>query len=201
MWGDQADAIEQEVCNILGVMTLRDYFRKTGKNGFWDDHTNLYSKSRRKAPIYWYLRSAKGSYGIWLYYHRLDSDILHKTLINYVEPKVRLEQESLDRLRSQVEGAGAAGREAKRLESDLDTQDALVSELRDFEGRLRRAAELRLDPDLDDGVVLNIAPLHELVSWKEARKYWDALLAGDYEWSSIGQQLRQRGLVSDEASS
>ncbi|HUY31320.1 MAG TPA: hypothetical protein VMV69_00960 [Pirellulales bacterium] len=27
-------------------------------------------------------------------------------------------------------------------------------------------------PDLNDGVVLNIAPLWELVPWKEAKKYW-----------------------------
>jgi hypothetical protein len=44
-------------------------------------------------------------------------------------------------------------------------------------------------------VNLNIAPLHELVPWKEARKHWDELLAGKYEWSSIGKQLRAKGLV------
>jgi hypothetical protein len=43
--------------------------------------------------------------------------------------------------------------------------------------------------------VLNIAPLWELVPWKEAEEYWEELLAGKYEWSSIGKQLRQKGLV------
>ncbi len=46
-----------------------------------------------------------------------------------------------------------------------------------------------------DGVVLNIAPLHELVPWKEVKNYWEELLEGKYEWSSIGKQLRQKGLV------
>jgi hypothetical protein len=44
-------------------------------------------------------------------------------------------------------------------------------------------------------VVLNIAPLWELVPWKVAKEYWEALLGGKYEWSSIGKQLRERGMV------
>jgi hypothetical protein len=45
------------------------------------------------------------------------------------------------------------------------------------------------------GRVLNIAPLYELVPWKEAEKTWEELLDGKYEWSSIGKQLREKGLV------
>ena len=48
---------------------------------------------------------------------------------------------------------------------------------------------------VNDGVVLNIAPLWELVPWREAKKYWEELLDGKYEWSSIGKQLREKGLV------
>lgn len=48
--------------------------------------------------------------------------------------------------------------------------DASAS-LQDFEDKLRRAANLHLDPDLNDGVVLNIAPLRELFLWKEAKSY------------------------------
>lgn len=64
-----------------------------------------------------------------------------------------------------------------------------------FEDKFRRVANLHLDPDLNDGVVLNIAPLRELVPRKEAKTYWDELLAGKYEWSSIGKQLREKGIV------
>src|ERR1019366_9141868 len=91
--------------------------------------------------------------------------------------------------------AGESGKEAKRLAKAVEAQEDFISELRDFEDKLRRAANLHLDPDLNDGVVLNIAPLHELVPWKEARNYWEELLDGKYEWSSIGKQLRQKGLV------
>lgn len=195
IWKERAEGIEKEACQILGVRELRDYFRKPGNGGFWTDHVKLYSKSRRKAPIYWYLRSAKGSYALWLYYHRLDKDILFKALLNYVEPKIRLEENRLHTLRARKDAAGSSGREAKQIEKDMDRQEQFVSELHDFKDKLRRAADLHLTPDLNDGVVLNIAPLRELVPWKEAKNYWEELAEGKYEWSSIGKQLREKELV------
>jgi len=195
IWKDRAEAIEREACEILGVRELRDYFRKPGNGGFWMDHVKRYSKSRRKAPIYWYLRSGKGNYGLWLYYHRLDKDILFKALLNYVEPKIRLEEDRLKTLRGQKEAAGSSGREAKQIEKDMDRQEQFVSELHDFADNLRRAANFHLIPDLNDGVVLTIAPLYELVPWKEAKEYREDLVAGKYEWSSIGKQMREKGLV------
>jgi hypothetical protein len=192
---EQAEAIEKEICEILRVKQLRDYFQKPGIGGFWDDHVRRYSKSRRKAPIYWLLQSSKKNYALWLYYHRLDKDILFKALLNYVEPKIRLEENRLETLRAQRVEAGTSGRGAKKLAKDMDQQEEFISELRDFEEKLRRVANLHLAPDLNDGVVLNIAPLRELVPWKEAKSYWDELLAGKYKWSSIGKQLREKGIV------
>jgi len=189
IWKDRAEAIEKEACEILGVRELRDYFRKPGNGGFWMDHVKRYSKSRRKAPIYWYLRSGKGNYGLWLYYHRLDKDILFKALLNYVEPKIRLKEDRLKSLRGRKEAVGSSGREAKKIEKQMDRQEQFVSELRDFADKLRRAADLHLEPDLNDGVILNIAPLWELVPWKEAKKYWEALQEGKYDWSHIALQL------------
>jgi len=190
-------AIEQQVCSTLGVTTLRDLFRKPGKGGFWDDHVRRYSKSRRKAPIYWLLQSSNKNYALWLYYHRLDKDMLFKALVNYVEPKIQREQNRLAELRSQRAGGSDSGAAGKKLDRNIEKQEDLLSELRGFEEKLRKAANLHLDPDLNDGVVLNIAPLHELVPWKVGKKYWDELIEGKYEWSSIGKQLREKGLVKE----
>jgi len=195
VWKDRAEGIEKEACEILGVKELRDYFRKPGPGGFFGDHIGRYSKSRRKAPIYWLLQSSKKNYSLWLYYHRLDKDLLFKALVNHVEPKLRLETSRLESLRSQKGAAGESGKEAKRLAGEVESQEDFLSELRDFEDKLRRAANLHLEPDLNDGVVLNIGPLWELVPWKEAKCYWEELLEGKYEWSSIGKQLRQKGKV------
>lgn len=192
---DRAEIIEKESRATLGVAELRDYFRKPGKGGFWDDHIKRYSKSRRKAPIYWLLQSSKKNYALWLYYHRLDKDMLFKALLNYVEPKIQREVNRLGELRSQKPATGDSSKGAKKLDQEIEKQEDLLAELRDFEGKLRKTANLHLVPDLNDGVILNIAPLHELVPWKEAKKYWEELLDGKYEWSSIGKQLREKGLV------
>ena len=193
IWKDRADAIEKEACEILGVKELREYFRKPGKGGFWDDHIARYSKSRRKAPIYWLLQSSKKSYAIWLYCHRLDKDSLLKVLLYTVEPKVKNADRELTDLRTRR--ATATGKDIKALDRQIEKQDALVTELRDFEDKLRKVTDLNLTPDLNDGVVLTIAPLRELVPWKDAKAYWDELMAGEYAWSSIGKQLREKGLV------
>lgn len=68
-------------------------------------------------------------------------------------------------------------------------QGVFHSERCDFHDKLRRVAQVNLTPELNDGVILNITPLHQLVPWKEAAKMWDELQAGKYEWSSIGRQL------------
>ena len=188
----RAEFAEREIVDALGIAELSDYFCKPGKGGFWDDHISRYTKSRRKAPIYWLLQSSKKNYAVWLYYHRLDKDILFKVVVNYVEPKIRLVENRLEGLRDRK---GSSGKAAKKLDKDIEKQETFLSELRDFEDRLRRAANLHLEPDLNDGVVLNIAPLWELVPWREAKDYWEELLEGKYEWSSIGKQLREKGLV------
>jgi hypothetical protein len=193
LWGERADAIEGEACDLLGVKDLRTYFRSPRQ--FFDHHIKRYSKSRRKAPIYWLLQSPKRNYGLWLYYHRLDPDILFKALKNYVEPKVRLEESRLEEYEASRRSAGTAGREARQADRALEKQEEVLTDLREFRDRLGRAARLHLRPDLNDGVVLNIAPLHELVPWTEAKSKWNDLLSGKYEWSSIGKQLREKGMV------
>lgn len=61
----RADAIEAEAADLLGAKSLADYLRRP--SSFFDAHLKRYSKSRRKAPIYWPLTTPSGLYTLWLY--------------------------------------------------------------------------------------------------------------------------------------
>jgi hypothetical protein len=192
LWGDRAGAIEHEAGQILGFDSLRDYFRDS-RRGFFAFHVKRYSKSRRKAPIYWLLQSERRNYGIWLYVHRLRPDTLFAAGRDYADAKVALEQARLEELRAGLEALDGSAR--RRREREVERQQKLVAEVTEFRDRLDRVALLNLPPDLNDGVVISIAPLWELVPWKEAQRTWEKLVAGEYSWSTMAQRMQEQGLV------
>jgi hypothetical protein len=194
-WKDKSETTIRTLCGLLQVEDLRDYFSRSTQDGFWDSHIKKYTKSRRQAPIYWLLETPKSGYSIWLYYPRLTKDTYFKILSIFVEPRIRLESDRIQQLRNKRVATGLTGREAKQLEKAIEDQDAFVTELLEFRDRIRRVADLNLEPDLNDGVILNLAPLHELVPWAEPNKCWEELLAGEYQWSSISKQLKARGVI------
>jgi len=173
---------------------LREYFRNPRQ--FFNEHVKRYTKSQRCAPIYWLLQSRNRAYGLWLYYQRLDGDLLFKAVTGYVEPKIQFEEGRLGDLQTRKAQVGTGGNAARQVDREVERLEAILAELRDFREKLQRVAGLGLQPDLDDGVVLNAAPLWELMPWKESKAYWDQLLQGKHEWSSIGKQLRAKKLVS-----
>jgi hypothetical protein len=184
--GPKADAIEHEACEILGVKSLRDYFRKPA--GFFADHLKRYSKSRRQAPIYWPLSTASGSYTLWIYYHRLTPDTLYKCVQQFVNPKLADVEKELTHLRT-VLGANEGGaKERKRLEELEDLRSELIE--------LRAELELwgpKWKPNLNDGVLITAAPLWKLFrfpKWQKALKdCWQKLERGDYDWAHLAYTL------------
>jgi hypothetical protein len=156
LWGERAGGIEREVCKILGFKSLREYFRDPRK-GFFPFHIKRYSKSRRKAPIYWLLQSERRSYGIWLYYHRLDQATLYAAGQDYADAKVALEEVRLEELRQGLDGLGGSAR--RQREREIEQQQRLVAEVTEYRRKLDAVALLNVPPDLNDGVVISIAPL------------------------------------------
>jgi len=186
VFGDNADDRLQEAVSILdpGQNDLRSWLRRT----FFEEHIQRYSKSRRKAPIYWRLGTPSGSYSVWIYLHRFNKDTLHRVLNDHIAPKLRYETNKLDTLRSE---AGPSPTPSQRRA--LADQETLVDELRTLHDQVERVAPL-WDPDLDDGVVINASFLHRLFahtrSWqKECESHWLKLQAAEYDWAHLAMRL------------
>ncbi len=188
-WKDKAHEIEQEACDILGVSDLRDCFRRP--TGFFQDHLKRYSKSRRKAPIYWPLSTSSGSYTIWLYYHRLNEQTLYGAVNKYVEPKIAETERGIARIEHELKAA--SGRDATRLNDRLNEARVFLGELRDLREELLRIAALPYKPDLNDGVIINAAPFYKLFrlrSWaKDTEDCWKKLGKGDYDWAHLAYTM------------
>lgn len=155
---------------------------------FFPLHIKMYSKSRRKAPIYWQLGTPSASYSVWLYLHGFGKDTLFRVQNDYATPKLAHEERRLEALRSELRDSSTA---AQRKE--LAAQQALVEELRAFLEEVKRVAPL-WKPNLDDGVIINFAPLWRLVPqhkpWqKELKVTWDVLCEGKYDWAHLAMHL------------
>ena len=189
LWKDKAQEIEQEACDILGVTELRAYFRRPA--GFFQDHLKRYTKSHRKAPIYWPLSTASGSYTVWLYYHRLTDQTLYATVNKYVEPKIAEVERGVGRIEEEIKSA--SGRDATRLRDRLNEGRTFLGELKDFRAELLRIGALPYKPDLNDGVIINAAPFHGLLrlrSWaKDTETIWKKLEKGDFDWAHFAYTL------------
>ena len=177
--GPTAEAIEQEACEILGVRTLRDYFRKPA--GFFADHLKRYSKSRRQAPIYWPLSTASGSYTLWIYYHRLTDQTLHSAIADFLDPKIKATGKAIDGARSKKRGA------------EVSELSDLLDELNQFREEIERVIKLPWKPNLNDGVLITACPLWRLFrhgKWqKDLKACWEALSEGEYDWAHLAYSI------------
>lgn len=185
-WPD-GDPVWQQMGEALLSRQVRGE-RAWLRHEFFAFHISCYSKSRRKAPIYWQLATPSASYSVWLYIHAFTKDTLYKVQNDYAAPKLAHEERKLESLRRDLgENPRAAERKA------LAVQESFIEELRAFLDEVKRVAPL-WNPDLDDGVIINFAPLWRLVPhhkpWqKELEATWDALCAGKYDWAHLAIHL------------
>ena len=186
VFGSRADAMWQEVAALLDP---RDHdLRRWLASGFFEHHLRRHSKSRRKAPILWQLGIPSGRYSVWCYAHRMTRDSLFAIQNDIVGPKLATEERRLSSLVTQAGQTPSA-----RERAEIAAQQALVDELRTLADEVRRVAPL-WNPDLDDGIVLVMAPFWRLVpthkAWqKELRTKWDELVAGKYDWAHLAMHL------------
>ncbi len=149
---------------------------------FFPFHLQRYSKSRRKAPIFWPLSTASGSYTLWFYNADLTSQTLYTAINDFIEPKLKQLEQETAALRTK--GSARSREDDKKLET-LQTLELELIDLRDT--LLRIAPTYR--PDHDDGVQITAAPLWPLFRYRPWQKVlketWAKLEKGDYDWAHL----------------
>jgi hypothetical protein len=161
--------------------------RRWLQRDFFPFHLPRYSKSRRKAPIYWPLTTASGSYTLWLYYPALSSQTLYTGINDFVDPKLNDVEGEASQLRAK---GGARSRDE---ETRLEQLVTLEAELRDLRDQLQAIAS-HYHPNQGDGVQISAAPLWPLFRYKPWQKAlkdtWAKLEKGDYDWSHLAMSYR-----------
>lgn len=179
---DDADEVLSESAKIFGQRNLGGYFRRQ----FFKDHLGRYTKSRRKAPIYWHLSVPSRNWGVWLYAPTLSRETLF-AIEREAERRFVVGQELVRSLQAERD-AGGRGRTSREVNERLAAEETLAEELRAFRMEAKRVANLGWEPDLNDGIILCAAPLSSLFpAWPEAAKERENLRKGKYEWATVAQ--------------
>ena len=174
-----ASQVEVEIVNELN-QAVKGYRRCASldawlDNAFFEYHCGLY----KNRPIFWHIASAQGSarfaFGALVHYHRFDKNRLAKLRATYL-------RDAIEEFRREAGLADKAGATAARLEWQAKLEEAQALDLmlqaiqeghrEGIEGGERdyriltpwKTSEERpkgWDPDLDDGVKVNIEPLQK----------------------------------------
>ena len=170
---------EKNTNNLIQI--LGNDLRKFLSYDFFIKH---HIKTYKKRPVYWLLQSDKKSYGFYIYNIKFTDDTLYSLIQKYINPKIKLEESNLEELREKDNNL-SIGKEKKEIGQLIDNKIELIDELRNFKDKINEVINSGYKPYIDDGVILNMAPLYKLIPWKEPEKYYKQLKDRKYEWSNI----------------
>jgi hypothetical protein len=161
------------------LQTWFDRFSGSPASSFWKYHFQLY----RKRPVYWPLQSPDKRYTVWVFHERITRDTLFQIRNDIVKPRLRLAERTIADLRVRAESDRNTRKESDRLRE-------LNEDLGEFSKRLKAVAEKGYAPHIDDGILLDAAPLYELLpSWPETKKAWNELEKGEYDWAQQAMEF------------
>lgn len=177
---DLARLIEEVLVRV--EVPVPEDVRRWLQRDFFTLHLQRYSKSRRKAPIYWPLATTSGSFTLWVYYPSLSSQTLYIAINDFIEPKLKQVGDDMAALRNK--GDARTRDDEKQFEA-LQSLEAELLELRD---KLQEIAP-GYRSNHDDGVQITAAPLWPLFRHKPWQKLlkdtWSKLQKGDYDWAHL----------------
>jgi hypothetical protein len=165
------------------IRDLRKYLR----DRFFALHLNEYSASRRYAPIYWQLAVPSKRWSLWLYAPSMTRESLF-AIARAARDKLSILK---DRVTQARQALASGGDQASREQAE--SLEDLIAEIEKFAGIADQVAHSGWEPDLNDGFVLNAAPLEALFvdrTWRtQIAVHREALQEGKYWWASVQNQF------------
>lgn len=180
---DLSRLIEEVLAQVK--IAVPDDARSWLQRNFFAFHLQRYSKSRRRAPIYWPLSTASSSYTLWVYYPALNNQTLFTAVNDFLDGQNgKLTQVSRECAELRIKGGGRSRDEEKQYET-LQTFEQELTDLRDTLLTIAPTYQ----PNHDDGVQITAAPLWQLFRHKPWQKVlkdtWTKLEKGGYDWAHL----------------
>ncbi|BBF75018.1 putative restriction enzyme [Lacticaseibacillus paracasei] len=139
--GKRGDSSEEKIRTYL----RDDFFKK--------DHLSTY----QKRPIYWEFNSGRnGGFKALMYLHRYDRNTVAMIRTKYLHPLQEAYERKLVQLKKFEENEQQT-RQKNKYKKQITTITKELDELIKYDEKLQHVANLHIDLDLDDGVLVNHA--------------------------------------------
>ncbi len=157
IWGDASHTENLNFINQCLGMEVEKWMTEQ----FWAYHIS--GTMYKKKPIYWLFCSnpkspQKSAFRVLVYMHRMDAYTVQKILRNYLHPHIEYVKGKYEEMHANE--ANLTKQEFKAYEN-LAKQ---ISELKEYEQKLKEVANLQITFDLDDGVSVNYAKFEGVVA-------------------------------------
>lgn len=157
IWGDASHTENLNFINQCLGMEVEKWMTEQ----FWAYHIS--GTMYKKKPIYWMFCSnpkspQKSAFRVLVYMHRMDAYTVQKILRNYLHPHIEYVKGKYEEMHANE--ANLTKQEFKAYEN-LAKQ---ISELKEYEQKLKEVANQQITFDLDDGVSVNYAKFEGVVA-------------------------------------
>lgn len=157
IWGD---ASHTENLNFINQCLGMEY-EKWMTEQFWAYHIS--GTMYKKKPIYWMFCSnpkspQKSAFRVLVYMHRMDAYTVQKILRNYLHPHIEYVKGKYEEMHA---NEANLSRQELKVYENLAKQ---ISELKEYEQKLKEVANQQITFDLDDGVAVNYAKFEGVVA-------------------------------------
>ena len=157
IWGDASHTENLNFINQCLGMEVEKWMTEQ----FWAYHIS--GTMYKKKPIYWLFCSnpkspQKSAFRVLVYMHRMDAYTVQKILRNYLHPHIEYVKGKYEEMHAN---------EANLTKQELKLYENLakqISELKEYEQKLKEVTNQQIKFDLDDGVSVNYAKFEGVVA-------------------------------------